>query len=88
MCSKLPITDPSVGDLDIMKSGLHSLGGRLSCMLTEPVNDLDLDISLDWDDGLELSENGVLDLLDDLDPFLERDRIVVAPGNPLELASS
>lgn len=59
MFSNEPIAAPRVGDLDIMTSDLHSLGGRLSCTLTDPVKLLDLDISLDCDDGLESPENGV-----------------------------
>ena len=60
----------------------------MSCTLTDPKNDRDRDISLECDDGLEPSENGVLERLDDLDPFRESERIVLPEGNPVELASS
>lgn len=56
-----PMAEPSADVDAIVKSGLHSRGGRLSCTLTKPVNDLDLEISLVMDEGLEWWENGVLE---------------------------
>ncbi len=47
------------GDFVVEKSGRHSRGGRLSAALTEPVNDLEREILLVCDRGLESSVKGV-----------------------------